>query len=99
MTKGADDAAIALYITFVLCQQHLFGERHFRRTPIVLWEGAEIVHIRHSGASRNPGKPTNWTPAFAGVTNKSGDTGRHAGIPARGFVQAKKTPGGRPALH
>ncbi len=27
--------------------------------------------VCHSGESRNPGKTTNWTPAFAGVTNKS----------------------------
>ena len=26
---------------------------------------------RHSGESRNPEKSKHWTPAFAGVTNKS----------------------------
>jgi len=27
--------------------------------------------IRHSGEGRNPENATNWTPAFAGVTNVS----------------------------
>jgi hypothetical protein len=28
----------------------------------------EQVHVRHSGARRNPVKSSIWTPAFAGVT-------------------------------
>jgi hypothetical protein len=34
-------------------------------------ENADLFQICHSGAGRNPGKSTIWTPAFAGVTNIS----------------------------
>jgi len=34
------------------------------------WGNADLFPIGHSGESRDPEKSTNWTPAFAGVTNK-----------------------------
>jgi hypothetical protein len=34
-------------------------------------ETADSLEPRHSGEGRNPGNSTNWTPAFAGVTNSS----------------------------
>jgi hypothetical protein len=32
---------------------------------------ADLFPIHHSDESRNPEKPTNWTSAFAGMTNQS----------------------------
>jgi hypothetical protein len=32
---------------------------------------ADLSQFRHSGESRNPVESSTWTPAFAGVTNKS----------------------------
>jgi hypothetical protein len=44
-----------------------------RSAPIGKLRGCELIGTglpaRHSGASRNPGKPRHWIPAFAGVTN------------------------------
>ena len=34
-------------------------------------ETADSLETRHSGVGRNPENSTNWTPAFAGVTNSS----------------------------
>ena len=36
-----------------------------------IYRNVENGGTRHSGESRNPASPTNWTPAFAGATGKS----------------------------
>jgi hypothetical protein len=41
---------------------------HERNRKVFLGN-ADQVQIRHSGESRNPGKSTSWTPAYAGVTD------------------------------
>ncbi len=38
------------------------------------------MQIRHSGEGRNPENSTNWTPAFAGVTNSSASTSLDSGL-------------------